>query len=154
MKGKEENIGYRALVICGGALMLVAVAVELLAVLGRLVGLPLPGSIELVQVAVTISGTCALLVATLHGSHARVRLVLDRLSAVQARLVNQGNALLSAVFFVLLCAGSIWLLVDLWDGFEESEIWFVPYPPLRLWVVLGTLAVALVFLSSLREKRS
>lgn len=154
MKGKEENLGYRLLIACGGALMLVAVAVELLAVLGRLVGLPLPGSIELVQIAVTISGTCALLVATLHGSHARVRLVLDHLSATWLRVMNRANALCSAVFFLMFCAGSTWLMLDLWNGFEESEIWFVPYRPLRLWVILGTLAVALVFLASLREKRS
>lgn len=142
---------YRGLVIVGGSVMLVAVAVELLAVLGRLLSLPLPGSIELVQVAVTISGITALLIATLHGSHARVRLVLDRLSPPLARLMHCSNALLSATFFLLLCVGSAWLLADLWQGYEESEIWRVPYRPLRLLAVAGTLAVALVFLRSLRE---
>lgn len=153
MNNTSKSPWYRALVILGGTVMLIAVAVELLAVLGRLVSLPLPGSIELVQVAVTISGITALLVATLNGSHARVRLVLDRLSPLQARVMQRINLLLSATFFLLLCAGSAWLLLDLWQGFEESEIWRVPYRPLRILAVAGTLAVALVFLRSLREEQ-
>ena len=150
----HKPVWYRLLVIVGGSVMLIAVAVELLAVLGRLFSLPLPGSIELVQVAVTISGITALLIATLNGSHARVRLVLERLSPGQARLMNGINVLLSAVFFLLLCAGSAWLLLDLWNGFEESEIWRVPYRPLRVLAVAGTLGVALVFLNALRGEKS
>lgn len=153
MNDTQKRSWYRALVILGGSVMLIAVAVELLAVLGRLFSLPLPGSIELVQVAVTISGITALLVATLNSSHARVRLLLDRLSPAQARVMRCINLLLSASFFLLLSIGSAWLLLDLWQGYEESEIWRVPYRPLRLLAVAGTLAVALVFLRSLWEEQ-
>ena len=149
----RQQLWYRALVIAGGGVMLLAVAVELLAVLGRWLAMPLPGSIELVQVAVTVSSMLALLVATLNGGHARVRLLFDRLTPSQARALSILNALCSAAFFLLLCAGSTWLLLDLWEAHEESEIWRVPYQPLRVLVAAGTLGVACVFLASLREER-
>lgn len=143
---------YRGLIITGGSAMLLAVAIELVAVAGRLLALPLPGSIELVQVAVTVSGTAGLVVATLHGSHAQVRLVLERLSPQRASRLVRINRALAALFFLLLAAGSAWLALDLWSGFEETEVWRVPYAPLRMLVTLGSLAVALLFLrSSLRS---
>jgi len=144
---------YRWLVVAGGTAMLIAVAVELVAVAGRLLALPLPGSIELVQVVVTVSGAAGLVVATMHGSHAHVRLVLERLSAPHRRQLVRVNQLLAALFFLLLAAGSLWLARDLWSGFEETEVWHVPYRPLRLLVTLGSLAVAGFFLrASLRSE--
>lgn len=144
---------YRCLIIAGGSAMLVAVAIELLAVTGRLLALPLPGSIELVQVAVTVSGTAGLIVATLHASHAHVRLLLERLTSTQARKLVCVNQALAALFFLLLAAGSAWLMLELWPGFEETEVWRVPYAPLRVLVTLGCVAVAAIFLrSSLRSQ--
>jgi len=137
---------YRWLVVAGGGAMLIAVGVELLAVAGRLLALPLPGSIELVQVAVTVSGTAGLVVATLHGSHAHVRLLLERLPMPRMRQLVRFNRLLAALFFLVLAIGSAWLMLDLWAGFEETEVWRFPYRPLRVLVTLGSLAVAAFFL--------
>lgn len=131
--------------------MLLAVAVELLAVIGRFLALPLAGSIELVQVVVTVSGALGLVVATLQRSHAHVRLLLERLSPAQTRLLQRANRAIAALFFLVLAAGSAWLARDLWPGFEETEIWRVPLAPLRVLVTLASLTVALLFLrSSLR----
>jgi TRAP-type C4-dicarboxylate transport system permease small subunit len=144
---------YRWLIVAGGSAMLIAVAVELVAVVGRLLALPLPGSIELVQVVVTVSGAAGLVVATLHGSHAHVRLLLERLPAPRMQQVLRVNRLLAALFFLLLAAGSVWLTLDLWSGFEETEVWRFPYRPLRILVTLGSLAVAAGFVrASLRSE--
>lgn len=144
---------YRWLIIAGGSAMLIAVAIELLAVAGRLLALPLPGAIELVQVAVTVSGAAGLVVATLHRSHAHVRLLLERLSRAHARQLVRVNQVLAALFFLLLAAGSAWLALDLWGGFEETEVWRVPYMPLRVLVTLASGAVAVFFLrASLRSE--
>lgn len=126
--------------------MLAAVGVEVMAVVGRAISLPLPGSVELVQVLVLISGIMAMIIATLNGTHAKVKLILDRLSGAQTNKLLRINHALAALFFLLLFIGSAWLLVDLWAGFEESEIWQVPYRPLRILAVLGTLLVAGLFL--------
>ncbi|HHX81383.1 MAG TPA: TRAP transporter small permease subunit [Pseudomonadaceae bacterium] len=142
----KSTLRYKLLVLGGGLPMLAAVAIEVMAVLGRAITLPLPGSVELVQVLVLISGIMAMIVATLNGSHAKVRLILDRLNTTHANSLLRVNHVLASLFFLLLFIGSAWLLADLWAGFEESEVWQVPYRPLRILAVLGTLLVAGLFL--------
>jgi TRAP-type C4-dicarboxylate transport system permease small subunit len=140
---------YQWLIIIGGFALLGAMLVELLAVIGRHTGIPLPGSIELVQVLVAVSGSAALVVATINRSHAKVRLLKERLG----RAGDIFGTLLSALFFMLLCIASAWIAIELWSGFEESEIWHVPYRPLRILVCIATLAVAGLFLGlSLRRR--
>ena len=141
-----HSLRYRLLVLAGGLPMLAAVAVEVLAVLGRAGPWPLPGSIEVVQVLILLSGMTAMVVATLNGSHARVRLLLDRLTDLRAGALTRLNYGLAALFFLLLFLGSAWLLFDLWGSQEESEIWRLPYRPLRILVASGCLLVALLFL--------
>lgn len=142
----NHGSAYRTLVIAGGTCMLAAVAVEVVAVVGRFVGMPLPGSIELVQVLVTVSGTAALVIATLADSHARVRLILDRLLPSRAQALVRINQLLAAVFFLFLLAGSVWVAADMWSGHEQTEIWRVSYRPLRILVALGCLGVVVLFI--------
>src|SRR5690606_41874184 len=81
--------------LAGGLPMLAAVAVEVLAVLGRAGPWPLPGSIEVVQVLILLSGMTAMVVATLNGSHARVR--LDRKST----RLNSSHVKISYAVFCL-----------------------------------------------------
>ena len=35
-----------------------------------------------------------------------------------------------------LACGSAWILRELWSSHEETELWLLPYRPLRLMVVL------------------
>lgn len=135
MKTPHSN-AYRLLVIVGGVALLGAMAIDMLAVLGRHTGIPLLGSIELVQVMVAIAGAMALMIATLNDRHAVVRIVLARLSGATAVLVKRIDALGMALFLLLLTAGSAWILRELWSSHEETEMWLLPYRPLRLLVVL------------------
>ena len=133
--------------IAGGAL-LVAMAVDTLAMLGRQVSWPLLGAIELVQAAVLFASAGALVLASLENSHARVHLLLDRLSPRWQAALLRLHQLCALVFFAGLAAGSAWLAWDLWDGHEESELLRVPYRPLRV-----TLVLALLFLLGLAGRR-
>lgn len=147
MKTSETRpVFFRLLVAAGGTALFGAVLVEMMAIVGRLIGSPLPGSIEIVQVLVAVAGTVALIMATYTKTHACVRLITGRLKGRVAVTVARLNNLLGMVFFLLLCAGSIWIASDLWLGMEESEIWRLPYKPLRIMVVAGTLCVAGLFL--------
>ena len=139
----------RLLVVVGGAALLIALAVDALAVIGRHVGLPLLGSIELVQAAVLVSGSVALLVATLAGVHARVHLLVDRLPPGWQRLLLRTGHVLSALLFLAFTAASLWIASDLWQGHEQSELLRIPYRPLRIVAVLATAAVAIAFLRQL-----
>jgi TRAP-type C4-dicarboxylate transport system permease small subunit len=133
--------------IAGGALLL-ATATDTLAMLGRQVHLPLLGAIEVVQVAVLVASAGALLVAALEHSHARVHLLLNRLSPASRSRLMRLHAACAAVLYAALLAGSIWLTRDLWGGHEHSELLHLPYRPLRVVVVLTLL---LLFIHALRR---
>jgi TRAP-type C4-dicarboxylate transport system permease small subunit len=139
--------------VAGGAL-LVAMLVDTLAMIGRQIELPLIGSIELVQAAVLIAGSGALIVATLDAAHARVNLLLDRLAPRERRWIERAHALSAAVLFAALLTGSAWIGFDLWSGHEESELLRIPYRPLRIAIVLALLALLLLALRSARKPPS
>ncbi|MEY4640481.1 MAG: hypothetical protein RLZZ227_475 [Pseudomonadota bacterium] len=141
-----QPLWYRACVVLGGGALLAAAAVDFFAIIGRHSGIPLLGSIELVQVLVGIAGTVALVAATLHRNHARVRVLSDRVDAGTAGLLYRFNALCGAAFFLALAAGSAWLAHDLWSAQEASELWQLPYRPLRIAGVAGLLGITLLSL--------
>lgn len=125
--------------ISGGAL-LAAMAVDSLAMLGRQVRIPLLGSIEIVEAAIVVASAGALIIATLDGAHARVNLVLDRLSPRWKTRLEGLHGLAAAFVHASLVAGTVWIAHDLWSGHEESELLHIPYRPLRI-VAVFTFAV-------------
>lgn len=130
---------HRWLVMIGGAALLVATFVDTLAMLGRHARIPLLGSIEIVQCAVLIAASASLLLATLHRTHARVHLLLDRMSSPLQRRAELLHGIAGTVFVAALLAGSLWITIELWAGHEESELLRIPYRPLRI-TVLAMLA--------------
>jgi TRAP-type C4-dicarboxylate transport system permease small subunit len=152
-KGMPLKI-WEGLFYLGGIALLFAMAVEALAILGRHIGMPLPGSIELVQAAILVASSIAMLSATLAGKHARVRFVADRLKGGPLVLLRRIQAIISVLFFSALAAGSIWIFWDLWGGFEESEVLHIPLAPLRIVCIVSVLGVAFGFLGRFREGQS
>ena len=132
----------------GGAALLAATAVDTLSVIGRNVGIPFIGSIELVQAAVLVSGIAGLIFATAADEHARVRILTDRtpLGKSAARVIGSIG---TALFLAGLLAGSTWLAADLWNGHEQSEVLNIPWRPLRLVANLGLLTCIIVAVSAL-----
>lgn len=135
-----------AVTLTGGMALLAATGIDAISVIGRHVGLPFRGSIELVQLAVLVAGTLALLVATVDRSHAKVHLLVDRMSDAARASLDRVSALLGALFFAALLAGSVWLMADLWSGHEESEVIGVPWRWMRLFAngVLAAIVMALL----------
>ncbi|HEX6996310.1 MAG TPA: TRAP transporter small permease subunit [Gammaproteobacteria bacterium] len=128
--------------IAGGAL-LSAVAVDSLAMIGRQIRFPLLGSIEIVEAVVLFAAGGGLIIATLDGAHARVNLLLARLPEYWRQRVARVHALVAALLFAALLAGTVWIAADLWNGYEESELLRIPYKPLRI-AAACTLGVLLV----------
>ena len=144
----------RLAVWVGGAALLAATATDTLAVVGRNIGLPFVGSIELVQAAVLVSGIFGLIFATAGDDHAQVRIVTDRLGRWRSHAAVVGP-LTMALFFAALLTGSLWLAADLWDGHERSELLGVPWRVLRLVANLGLGACIVIALVALvRRKQS
>jgi TRAP-type transport system small permease protein len=129
----------------GAAGLLSAMLADAVAVVGRHVGKPLLGSIELVQASILIASSAAILSATVADKHAVVHLLIDRLpprvSAVMARI----NAVLCAAFFAALALGSGWIASDMRGSHEVSEILGIPFGPLRVVSILAVAGAACVY---------
>lgn len=140
------TIWQRGVTLVGGLALLGATAIDVVAVIGRNIDIPVRGSIELVQVCVLVAGSLALLVATAARGHASVRILVDRMGPGTRDVLERLSALLAAVFFAALLAGSAWLAIDLWSAHESSEVLGVPWRWMRLFanvVLVATLAVLL-----------
>lgn len=144
----------RWLVPVGGIALLLAMAVDALAVAGRHLGLPLLGSIELVQACVTVSGATALLLATLARAHARVHLLVDRLAQRWQGPLDRLGEGLAVLFFLALAVASGWIGLELWSGHEQSELLGIGYRPLRLAVTSAALACTVAFFAQLLRRRA
>ena len=135
-----------ALIWIGGLALLMACATDSLAVIGRHVGVPVRGSIELVQACVLVAGGIALIIATQVGSHARVHLVIDRIGLDWRRRINSMSALLGTLFTLASLVGGLWIASDLWNSQEVSELLNLPYRVLRIVCNLCLFMVAIAWL--------
>jgi TRAP-type C4-dicarboxylate transport system permease small subunit len=126
--------------------------VDTVAVIGRQVGFAIHGAIELIQAAVLVAGSIALIAATAANQHAQVHIVLHRLGKSRAWL-ERLSELLMIVFVGALLIGSGWLAVDLWSSHEVSELAGVPWRWLRLFASLSLAAIVLITLRHLVRSR-
>ena len=139
------GIAGRAAFYIGSAGLLLATAADSIAVLGRHTGFALIGSIEIVQAAIVFIAASSMVSVTLSRGHAAVHILTDRLTpsrrAVLARIAN----LLGTLALLLLAAGSLILLADLWNGHERSELLHIPLRWFRLLMIAALMFVALLF---------
>jgi TRAP-type C4-dicarboxylate transport system permease small subunit len=130
----------------GSVGLLGTMAIETAAVIGRRIGMPVTGALEIAQAAIVPAACASMLIATLHGAHAAVHLFTDRMPAASRRIALRGGALLAALCFIALCAGSAWLAADYWNSFEQTEVLHIPFRPLRALVTLAAATLAIAFL--------
>ncbi len=143
----------RWLFYAGAAGLLFAIGADALAVLGRHLGIPLLGSIELMQASILLTSSAAIVAATAANKHAVVHLLIDRLSPRWRAVMQRVQTLLSAAFFAALGAGSLWIAYDMRNGHEQSELLRIPYAPLRFVSIVAVLAVAAIYLFRAFHKR-
>ncbi|MDE2403571.1 MAG: TRAP transporter small permease subunit [Sphingomonadales bacterium] len=141
-RGALAAVGYGL----GGIGLFGATAADALAVAGRHLGFRLLGSIELVQAMVVLLGAAAMLIATLTASHAGVHIVTERLRPATAARLARVAALASGVAMLALAFGSAWVAVDMWNGFEQTELLNIPLRWLRLLWIAVALVIAARFL--------
>jgi TRAP-type transport system small permease protein len=150
-EGRPEISRRNPLLYIGGLALLLAMTVDASGVIARHLGRALRGSIELVQAAILIASSCAVVMSTLARRHAKVHLLMNRVSpSMQAIARRLGNAL-GGIFFALLAVGGLWIASDLWSGHEESELLHIPYAPLRIVAIgamLGAAAVLIIHCGS------
>jgi TRAP-type C4-dicarboxylate transport system permease small subunit len=149
-KARTESRGPLFYIGAGG--LLLAMAVEAVAVLGRHVGIPFLGAIEIMQAAILLTATAAMVSTTITQAHARVTLLVDRVNPTAQNVLKRLSAFLSIIFFVGLAAGALWLTMDTWNEFEQSELLHIPFRPLRVISFAAAAAIALLFLRELFQR--
>ena len=138
----------------GAGGLLAMMLVEAAAVIGRHAGMPLMGALEIAQFAIVPAACAAMLIATLAGAHAAVHMLTERLPPGARHGAARLGSMLAALLFAVLCAGSVWLTIEYWKAFEQTEVLHLPLRPLRLLVAAAAAALALVFLyRALRRSR-
>jgi TRAP-type C4-dicarboxylate transport system permease small subunit len=137
----------RAMFLVGSIGLLAAMFADSLAVLGRHVGLPLIGSIEIVQASVVLLASAAMVGATLHDKHARAHLLVDRLAQRGRRVLLGVSEVVSAGVFLWFAAGSLWIAAEMRHGHEHSELLRIPWSWLRVTWIAASLLIAAVFLA-------
>ena len=134
-----------ALFYIGAGGLLSMMLVETVAVIGRHIGVPVTGALEIVQVAIVPAACAAMLIATLRGAHAAVHMLTDRLPKSLQRSVLRMGLVLAGLCFTALAAGSAWLAAEFWNSYEQTEVLHIPFRPLRAAVTLAAAALAVVF---------
>ncbi|MGF7146796.1 TRAP-type C4-dicarboxylate transport system permease small subunit [Sphingomonas zeicaulis] len=132
----------------GSAGLLIAMATDATAVLGRHTGFALLGAIEIVQAAIVLITAASMVSVTLGRGHAAVHILTERLSKQRAHRLQRVAALLGALTIALLIAGSAILLSDLWGGHERSELLHIP---LRWFRALMIAALAFILILFVRQ---
>ena len=130
----------------GGGALLLAMTVDSASVIVRHLKASIPGSIELVQMAMLIASSCAIVAATLMRQHATVHLLVGRLHGPLRWRLMQGGWLLASAFFIFLTCAGLLAIHDLWNAHEQSDVWHIPYLPLRLVCTLAAAAAAAILL--------
>jgi TRAP-type C4-dicarboxylate transport system permease small subunit len=129
----------------GAAGLLTTMAVETAAVIGRRIGFPVTGALEMAQAAIVPAACASMLIASGVGAHAAVHMLTDRMPVARRRLVLAAGSMLAALCFAALSAGSLWLAAEYWNSFEQTEVLHIPFRPLRAGVALAAAALAVVF---------
>lgn len=130
----------------GSAGLLCMMLVEAAAVIGRHIGMPVRGALEIVQAAIVPAACAGMLIATLKGAHAAVHMLTERLPEATRSALDRGTAVLAALFFAAMGGGAAWLAAEYWNSYEQSEVLHIPFRPLRLLVTLTGAALAVAFL--------
>jgi TRAP-type transport system small permease protein len=130
----------------GAAGLLLVMAIEAVAVVGRHIRIPLLGALEMVQSAILPAACASMVIASLAGTHAVVHLLTERLPSRPRDWLARLSSLIAALYFAGLFAGAVWLTLDYWNSFEETDVLHIPFRPLRVLVAVSAGALSLIFL--------
>jgi TRAP-type C4-dicarboxylate transport system permease small subunit len=141
------------LLVTGAVGLLGAMLTDSIAVVGRHVGVPFTGSIELVQAFIVLGGASAIAYASLGATHAAVELVFHRLPVSAQRLARRLAALLGFLFLAALVIGSAWIAWEYRDAGERTELLGIEVKWLRLFWLACAVIAACAMLAPLFSKK-
>jgi TRAP-type C4-dicarboxylate transport system permease small subunit len=151
---KKLGAGIGGVLLVTGAVgLLGAMLTDSVAVVGRHVGVPFTGSIELVQAFIVLGGASAIAYASLGATHAAVDLVFHRLPVSAQRLAHRLAALLGFLFLAALVIGSAWIAWEYRNAGERTELLGIEVKWLRLfWLACAVIAAGAMLAPLLSKK--
>jgi TRAP-type C4-dicarboxylate transport system permease small subunit len=142
VKRLGDGIGG-VLLLTGATGLIGAMLIDGIAVIGRHVGIPFTGSIELVQAFIVLGAASAIAYASMGATHAAVDLVFHRLPVSAQHLAHRLAALLGFLFLAALMTGSAWIAWEYRDAGERTELLGIELKWLRLyWLACAVIAAA------------
>jgi len=138
----------------GCAALVMSTLLIVISVIGRHTEIPLPGSVEMVEILIVIIGSTALLAATFDNTHASAKLFTNRLSPQMKIAVEKIGLLMGALFVIALLIGTLWIVVDYWSAHEATHLLGIPVIPFRLLFALALLFMAWILVRRLLAKPS
>jgi TRAP-type C4-dicarboxylate transport system permease small subunit len=141
----KPQVKRGVLFFVGSAGLIAVMVIEVIAVIGRHVRVPLLGALEMAQAAIVPAACASMVIASLTGAHAAVHLVTERMPEHVRGVMARASAVLAGVFFTSLAIGSCWLTFEFWSSFEETDVLHIPFRPLRVLVTICAAALALNF---------
>jgi TRAP-type C4-dicarboxylate transport system permease small subunit len=130
----------------GAAALLLLALVIVGTALARTVGWVLVGGSEIVDVAIIIVSSMALVAGTAAGTHPSVHILTSRLSVERQKHLKIGASLLACVFFALLCFESAIALINYARLGEYTQLLHINITPFRAVWVFALAVICLVLL--------
>lgn len=152
MKKLGDRIGG-ILLLVGAVGLIGAMLTDGVAVIGRHIGVPFTGSIELVQAFIVLGAASAIAYASLGATHAAVDLVFHRLPITAQHLAHRLAALLGFLFLAALVVGSAWIAWEYRGAGERTELLGIEVKWLRLFWLACAVVAAAAMLAPLFSKR-
>ena len=152
MNKNHSSIAVKLAVLFGASALIGTNVIVVLSVIGRHIAIPLPGSVEIVEMLIVVVASTSILYATVIYSHASAKLLIDRVGGFTKQLVESAGLVLGATFCLALTIGNGWLLYDYWSQYEVSPLLSIPIKPFRILVVLCLCLATLTLLKQLLEK--
>lgn len=135
---------------CGLSL---AALTDFVGVVGRHLGHPIGGTIEVFRVCSAVVVSAAIVLATISGTHASVHVLVQRMSAIWQDRSRRAGSVIAAAMFAAICVASVWLLVLTARGREETFLLNIPLWPFRVvWCVASAWVAGWFLVTAFRQK--
>ena len=134
----------------GAAALILLLVLTITNILFRLGGLILSGSYELAEMIIPVVAVSAILIATLHGAHVAVDLVVDQLSERMRRRTAILVTLCGAAYWAAMTYASAGIAAANTRLGEYTELFSLPIAPLRwLWVFISSSVALILFATAI-----
>jgi TRAP-type transport system small permease protein len=143
----RDSVLARVCFALGGGALLSAMVIDLVSVVGRRLGFSIVGAMELVQYCIAGVVSAAIVVATLTDAHAAVHVVTERVGEKMRRALAHLSNALTALFFLAVLAGDVWIAFELWARDERSDLLGLPIAPMRMLWCAGLAVASIVTLA-------